>query len=70
MSKVLLIVRNITKNVMFKLCDLNSVTEKEVDRDIKVIRRSISDVSNRSYCASSLKFDNNYREQKNSKKNF
>ncbi len=58
MSKVLITVRNITKKVMFKMCDLNIANEKSSNEDVKVIRRCLSDVANRSYCASSIKIEN------------
>lgn len=43
---------------MFKMCDLNIANEKSLNEDVKVIRRCLSDVTNRSYCASSIKIEN------------
>lgn len=43
---------------MFKMCDIHFVSE-EKGNDIALIRRCLTDVANRTYCASSIKIENN-----------
>lgn len=58
MLNLLCTVCNFTKNVMFKMCDIHFVSE-EKGNDIALIRRCLTDVANRTYCASSIKIENN-----------
>lgn len=55
MSDVLIVIRKIIKTMIYMLCDLNvDLLNNEGANNDKVIRRCESDVSNRSYCASSV----------------
>ena len=56
MFELLLMVSDITKKFVFKLCDLNinSTNNDAPNDENSIIRRCLSDVADRTYCASSI----------------